>query len=62
MVDVDWYLEAPQTRYRFIIDKEKAALNGISAETIARTLRIATGGYPVDLVHLAGGKGTRRRW
>jgi multidrug efflux pump subunit AcrB len=52
VVDVDWYLEAPQSRRRFIIDKEKAALNGISAETIARTLRIATGGMPVDLVHL----------
>jgi multidrug efflux pump subunit AcrB len=52
VVDVDWYLEAPQSRRRFTIDKEKAALNGISAETIARTLRIATGGMPVDLVHL----------
>ncbi len=52
VVDVDWYLEAPQKRHRFAIDKEKAALNGISAETIARTLRIATGGMPVDLVHL----------
>ncbi|MCU0751241.1 MAG: efflux RND transporter permease subunit, partial [Akkermansiaceae bacterium] len=52
VVDVDWYLEAPQSRRRFVIDKEKAALNGISAETIARTLRIATGGMPVELVHL----------
>ena len=52
VVDVDWYLEAPQTRYRFRIDKEKAALNGITAETIARTLRIANGGMAVDLVHL----------
>ena len=52
VVDVDWYLEAPQQRLRFAIDKEKAALNGISAETIASTLRIATGGMPVDLMHL----------
>jgi len=51
VVDVDWYLEAPQQRVRFRIDKEKAALNGISAETIARTLQIATGGMPVDLIH-----------
>ncbi len=52
VVDVDWYFEAPQKRVRFRVDKEKAALNGITAETIARTLRIATGGMPVDLIHL----------
>jgi len=52
VVDVDWYLEAPQKRVRFRVDKEKAALNGITAETIARTLKIATGGMPVDLIHL----------
>jgi len=52
VVDVDWYLEAPQKRVRFRVDKEKAALNGITAETIARTLRIATGGMSVDLIHI----------
>ena len=52
VVDIDWYLEAPQERVRYRVDKEKAALNGITAETIARTLQIATGGMPVDLIHL----------
>lgn len=52
VVDVDWYLEAPQQRVSFKVDKEKAALHGISAETISRTLRIGTGGMPVDLLHL----------
>ncbi len=52
VVDVDWYIEADQPKTRFVIDKEKAALNGISAETIAQTLRIAVGGLPVDLIHL----------
>jgi multidrug efflux pump subunit AcrB len=51
VVDIDWYLEADQPKDRFIIDKEKAALHGISAETIAQTLRIAVGGMSVDLVH-----------
>ena len=51
VVDVDWYLEADQPKTRFIIDKEKAALHGISAETISQTLRIAVGGQSVDLVH-----------
>jgi multidrug efflux pump subunit AcrB len=51
VVDVDWYAEADQPKARFVIDKEKAALHGISAETISRTLRIAVGGESVDLVH-----------
>ncbi|MHC5112674.1 MAG: efflux RND transporter permease subunit, partial [Planctomycetota bacterium] len=52
VVDVDWYIEADQPKTRFVIDKEKAALHGISAETIAQTLRIAVQGASVDLVHM----------
>ncbi|MFN3407696.1 MAG: efflux RND transporter permease subunit [Limisphaerales bacterium] len=52
VVDVDWYIEADQPKARFVVDREKAALHGISAETIAQTLRIAAGGASVDLVHL----------
>ena len=56
VVDVDWYLEDDQPRTRFVIDKEKAALHGISAETISQTLRIAVGGESVDLLHVPGDK------
>ncbi len=52
VVDVDWYIEADQPKTRMVIDKEKAALHGISAETIAQTLRIAVEGASVDLVHM----------
>ena len=52
VVDVDAYVEADQPKTRFIIDKEKAALHGISAETISQTLRIAVGGESVDLLHI----------
>ena len=52
VVDVDWYVEADQPKTKFVIDKEKAALNGISAETISQTLKIAVGGESVDLLHL----------
>ena len=52
VVDVDWYIEADQPKARFVIDKEKAALNGISAETISQTLRIAVDGQSIDLLHL----------
>lgn len=51
VVDVDWYVEDPQPKARFIIDKEKAALNGVSAEAISRTLRLAVAGESVDLLH-----------
>ncbi len=52
VVDTDWYIEADQPKVEFVIDKEKAALNGISAETIAQTLKIAVGGESVDLLHV----------
>jgi multidrug efflux pump subunit AcrB len=51
VVDTDWYIEADQPEARFVVDKEKAALHGISAETIAQTLSIAVGGMAVDLLH-----------
>lgn len=56
VVDVDWYMEADQPKARFVIDKEKAALHGISAETISQTLKIAVGGESVDLLHVPGDK------
>ncbi len=52
VVDVDSYVEADQPKTRFVIDKEKAALHGISAETISQTLKIAVGGESVDLLHI----------
>ncbi|MBZ5554487.1 MAG: efflux RND transporter permease subunit [Acidobacteriia bacterium] len=51
VVDVDWYMEGDQTQYRFVIDKEKAALNGVTAEQIASTLRIAVEGMNAGLLH-----------
>ena len=52
VVDTDWYIEADQPKVRFVIDKEKAALHGISAATISQTLAIAVGGTSVDLLHV----------
>ncbi|MEZ4270614.1 MAG: efflux RND transporter permease subunit [Myxococcota bacterium] len=56
VVDVDWYVEELQPKVRFVIDKEKAALHGVSAQTISQTLRIAVGGASVDLLHVPGDK------
>jgi multidrug efflux pump subunit AcrB len=51
VVDVDWYVEADQPKTRFVIDKEKAALHGVSAENISATLRLGVAGDTLDLVH-----------
>jgi multidrug efflux pump subunit AcrB len=51
VVDADSYIEDEQTKYRFIIDKEKAALNGVSADQVATTLRLAVQGASVGLAH-----------
>jgi multidrug efflux pump subunit AcrB len=54
VVDVDAYLEDDQRKTRLLIDHEKAALHGISAEQIARTLQLGMSGLVVDLVHQPG--------
>lgn len=45
VVEVDASLEAPRQRLRFIADKTKAALSGISTRDIAETLHMANDGY-----------------
>ncbi len=56
VVDVDWYMEDPQPRVRFVLDREKAALNGVTADQVAQTLRLAVGGTEVGLAHLPNEK------
>ncbi|BCS52554.1 efflux RND transporter permease subunit [Geobacter sp. SVR] len=56
VVDVDWYREADQEKITFGVDREKAALSGISVEDVARTLAIALHGQDVGLLHQAGAK------
>ncbi|MGA6992520.1 MAG: efflux RND transporter permease subunit [Candidatus Deferrimicrobiaceae bacterium] len=51
VVDVDWYVEDDQTRYRFAVDQEKAALSGVSVEQVAATLGLAVRGQEVGLLH-----------
>jgi multidrug efflux pump subunit AcrB len=52
VVDVDWYVEDNQPKITFEVDKEKAALNGISTEVIAQNLQTALGGTSAGLLHL----------
>ncbi len=51
VVDVDWYVEDPQPKHQLVIDREKAALQGITAAEIARTLRLAGAGESAGLLH-----------
>jgi len=51
VVDVDWYVEDPQPEYRFVVDKEKAALSGVSTDQITQTLRMAVSGAVVGIAH-----------
>jgi len=51
VVDVDWYREAPRTRTLITVDKEKAALSGITESQINQTIKIAVDGLSIDLFH-----------
>ncbi len=51
VVDVDWSVEANQKKYKLIVDKEKAALNGISTAQVAQLVHLAMGGLKVGLLH-----------
>jgi multidrug efflux pump subunit AcrB len=52
VVDVDWYVEDPQPRVRLVVDREKAALNGVTVEQVVQTLRMALGGMEMGLTHM----------
>jgi multidrug efflux pump subunit AcrB len=52
VVDVDWFVEANQTRYRFEVDKERATVRGVSSQQVAQTLAVALAGMDAGLVHV----------
>jgi multidrug efflux pump subunit AcrB len=51
VVDVDWYVEDPQTKYELKTDLDKAALHGVSAADVSRTVQIGLGGASAGLLH-----------
>ena len=51
VVDVDWLVEDDQVVYSFVVDKEKAALTGVTTQQVAQTLRLALNGADVGLLH-----------
>ncbi len=51
VVDVDWYVEEEQPKWRLNVDAEKASAAGLSAASIASVVRMAGEGEPVGLLH-----------
>ncbi|HBK70992.1 MAG TPA: multidrug transporter AcrB, partial [Flavobacteriaceae bacterium] len=48
IVDIDWMVEADQTEYKLVVDKEKAMLNGIAPQQIVETLTTILREYPIS--------------
>ena len=54
VVDADTYIEDEQNQVRFVIDRQRAAIAGVSQEQIDTTLRLALSGLPVGLLRETG--------
>jgi len=52
VADVDSVIEAPVEKRTFVADQEKAALAGVSVETIAATIRLAVNGSDTDVIRV----------
>ncbi len=56
VVDIDDSVKEKQEKYQLIVNKEKAALMGISTEQIVQTLRISVAGMAVSTLHQPAAK------
>ncbi|CAN0039480.1 unnamed protein product, partial [Phaeothamnion confervicola] len=52
VVDVDWYVEAAQAQLQVEVDREEAALSGVSPAQINEAVDIALRGRDVGLLHV----------
>ena len=51
VVDIDWYQEEQRNKQVVLVDTEKAALHGITAEEVSQVLSMALSGQTIDLFH-----------
>ncbi|HEX9861573.1 MAG TPA: efflux RND transporter permease subunit, partial [Nitrospirota bacterium] len=56
VVDIDDSVKERQDKYKLIVDKEKAALMGVSTEQIVQTLRLSVAGMAVSTLHSSSAK------
>jgi len=52
VVDIDWYVEDEMREMRFLVDKERAAVRGVSVQQAAQTLAVALNGYDAGVLHV----------
>lgn len=53
VVDVDWYMTAPQPEYGVVVEKDKAAELGVSPARVLQVLSAYVAGRQVGLLHVA---------
>jgi multidrug efflux pump subunit AcrB len=51
VVDVDWYVAAPQSKTTFVVDDARASAAGVSASQVSAAVQMATEGRTVGLLH-----------
>ncbi len=56
VVDVDWYVDAPQPKRMLTVDDDKAAAAGLSSGEVAGVVQMATNGAPAGLLHDANAR------
>ncbi|MGR9114507.1 MAG: efflux RND transporter permease subunit [Gammaproteobacteria bacterium] len=52
VVDIDDFIDAEHDKIHFKLDREKAALNGVTAAQVAETLKLALQGQTTGTVHI----------
>jgi len=51
VVDIDWRVEADQTEVEFVVDTEKANLEGVSAQQVAETMHLSLGNASIGMAY-----------
>jgi multidrug efflux pump subunit AcrB len=51
VVDIDWRVEADQTEVEFMVDTERANLEGVSAQQVAETMHLSLGNASIGMAY-----------
>lgn len=51
VVDIDWYVEAPQTEYKLDVNREKAMMHGIVPQQVVGNLTYLIGGHSISTLY-----------
>jgi len=51
VVDIDWRVEADQTEVEFVVDTERANLEGVSTQQIVETMRLSLGNTSIGMAY-----------